>query len=111
MELIGFAIVLFVCLGIGKIINIMARRLVFNGAGLYLALFAAFAIWNIYLSWNSTLDSFQMGYALGRNITPPLIIALVATYFFFKFRTDKAHQLRVQKLRQSRAEVSVTPHN
>jgi hypothetical protein len=52
-----------------------------------------------------------MGYALGRNITPPLIIALVATYFFFKFRTDKAHQLRVQKLRQSRAELSVTPDN
>ena len=57
MELIGFAIVLLVCLGIGKVINIMARRLVFNGAGLYLALFAAFSIWNIYMSWNSTLDS------------------------------------------------------
>jgi len=111
MELIGFAIVLFVCLGIGKVINMITRRLVFNGAGLYLALFAAFAIWSIYTSWNSTLDSFQMGYALGRNITAPLIIALVATYFFFKFRTDKAHQLRVQKLRQSRAELSVTPDN
>ncbi len=63
MELFGFAIVLLVCLGIGKIINMIARRLVVNGAGLYLVLFVAFAIWNIYMAWNSNLDSFQAGYA------------------------------------------------
>ena len=104
MGLIGVAIVLLACLGIGKIINTIARRLLFNGAGLYLVLFAAFVIWNIYMAWNSSFDSFQTGYAFGLNITPALIIAAVAAYLFFKFRADKAHQLHVQKLRQKRAE-------
>lgn len=105
METIVFAIILLVCLGIGKVTNTLARRLVLNGAGIYLALFAAFATWNIYISWTSNLDSFQLGYALGRNITPALIIAVVAAFFFFKFRKDRAHQLHVQRLRQSRAEA------
>lgn len=104
MELIAFAIVLLACLGIGKVFNVMARRLVLNGAALYLVLFAAFASWNIYLAWSSSLDSFQLGYTLGRAITPALIVAVVATFLFFKFRKDKAHQLHVQKLRQKRAE-------
>lgn len=104
MELIVFSAVLLACLGIGKVVNAVARRPVLNGAGLYLVLFAAFTIWNIYMAWSSNLESFQVGYSLGRSITPALIIAVVATYFFFRFRANRAHQRHVQKLREQRAE-------
>ena len=104
MELIGFVVVLLVCLGAGKIINAIAGRLLANGAGLYLVLFAAFTIWEIYLVSNSSLDSFQVGYVLGRDLIPPLMVAAVASYLFFRFSADKAHQLHVQKLRRTRAE-------
>ncbi len=103
MELVGFIIVFLICMGVAKAINSIRGRLIVNGAAVYLALAAVFLAWNIYMAWHSNLPSFQVGYAFGRNITPMLIVSAVAAYYFFKFRSDKAHQLHVQKLRAQRA--------
>ncbi|WP_313173192.1 hypothetical protein [Stenotrophomonas sp.] len=103
MEIIGFAIVLLICMGIAKAINAMRGRLTINGAAIFLALAAAFTAWNIYMAWHSDLSSYQVGYAFGRNLAPVILVSTIATYFFFKFRSAKAHELYVKKLREQRA--------
>lgn len=105
MELVGFIIVFLVCMGIAKAINAMRGRLTVNGAGIYLGLAALFVAWNVSLVWGSGLPPYELGYASGRNVGPALIVGAVAAYYFFSFRTEKAHQRHVQQLRQARAEA------
>lgn len=103
MELIGFIIVFLACLGIAKAINSARRRLTVNGAAIFLALAAIFIAWNIYMAWQANLPPYQLGYAFGRNVGPLILVSGVAVYYFFKFRSDKAHELHVKKLREQRA--------
>ncbi|WP_157074306.1 hypothetical protein [Pseudoxanthomonas mexicana] len=103
MELVGFFVVFLVCMGIAKAINAMRGRLTVNGAGIFLALVAVFIAWNVFMAWQSSLPAYELGYALGRNVGPALIVGAVAVYYFFSFRTEKAHQRHVQQLREKRA--------
>ena len=103
MELAGFAIVFLACMGIAKIINVLSRRLVVNGAAIYLALALAFVAWNVFMAWNSKLEPFQVGYVFGRNIAPMAVVAAVAVYYVFKFRSDKVHDAHVKRMREQRA--------
>jgi hypothetical protein len=105
MELIGFILVFLVCMGVAKAINAACGRLVVNGAGIFLLLSAVFVGWIIAMAWQSTLPGDDVAYALGRHSVPVLIMSAVAAYYFFNFRSEKAHQRHVQKLRQARAEA------
>ena len=105
MELIGFILVFLVCMGVAKAINAARGRLTVNGAGIFLLLSAAFVAWNIVMAWQSTLPADDVAYALGRQAVPVFIMSAVAAYYFFSFRSEKAHQRHVQALRQARAEA------
>ncbi len=100
MELVVFIIIFLICMGVAKAINSIRKRLIVNGAAIYLVLAAIFLAWNIYMVWHSNLPSYQRGYAFGYSITPMLVVTTVAIYYFFKFRSKKAHQTRVQQLHQ-----------
>ena len=102
MELFGFIIVFLICMGIAKAINSIRGRLIVNGAAVFLALVAVFVTWNIYMAWHSTLPPGQVGYVFGYTLAPALVVSVIAGYYFVRFRSDKAHQLHVQKLRQQR---------
>ena len=105
MELVGFFLVFLVCMGVAKAINAAQGRLAVNGAGIFLVLSAIFIAWSIAMVWQAGLPPYEQGYALGRGTIPAFIVSAIAVYYFVKFRSEKAHQRHVQKLRQARAEA------
>ncbi|GAB1597150.1 hypothetical protein PAGU2638_28300 [Lysobacter sp. PAGU 2638] len=92
-------------MGIAKAINKMRGGFVINGAAVYLLLAAAFITWAGYLASQSNLPPGPRGYVFGHTIGPALIVGAAALYYFFKFRSEKAHHIHVQKLRQTRSQA------
>lgn len=98
MEFLVFAVIFLVCMGIAKAINSARRAPVVNGAAIYLVLAVVFIVLNLVMASRSDLDPYQLGYALGRRITPAVCVGLIALYYFFKFRSDKVRE-RINRLR------------
>lgn len=107
MELVAFVMVLLMCLGLAKIVNAVLKRRVVNGAAIYLLLALVYVGWNVVLASGSGLAPFDKGHVFGQSVAPALMVGLIALYFCFKFRSDKAHEVRVRKLREQRARDDV----
>lgn len=103
MEFLGFVLLFLICMGIAKAVNSLRRTLTINGAAIYLMLAALFVAFNIFMASRSDLEPYQLGYTFGRSVTPAILVGLVALYYFFKFKSDKAHERHVKSLREKMA--------